>query len=335
MSRKQTLEEFFIRKPLGAPNSAPVPEPDRVKTGAIAAMSASLHQLTESAVAAARMQEQLKAGDHVVELDVAQIDSSMVRDRLDLTNDPSFEKLVDSIRQSGQQVPILVRRHPADMARYQIAYGHRRVRAAQVLGVRVRAIVRELSDADLVIAQGKENLDRHDLSFIERALFAKRLEDHGFDRATIVAAMSADKADVSRYVSLARSIPEHLLVAIGPAGKIGRARWQALATALAATPDVEARTTGCIGDPTFADLPGEQRFARVLQAVSAAPPSKPAPSAWTLRDGREAVQIQRGATSVRLAIDERVAPDFGDFILSKLPDLYADYEKRRADKGAA
>ena len=49
---------------------------------------------------------------------------------------------------------------------YQVAYGHRRVRATAILGIKVRAIVRDLTDAELVIAQGQENNARQDLSFI-------------------------------------------------------------------------------------------------------------------------------------------------------------------------
>src|SRR5690606_36556655 len=52
----------------------------------------------------------------------------------------------------------------------------------------VRAVVRDLSDTELVLAQGKENAERRSLSFIERAFFAKALIDHGFDRATAQAA---------------------------------------------------------------------------------------------------------------------------------------------------
>ena len=48
----------------------------------------------------------------------------------------------------------------------------------------VRAVVRTLSDAELVIAQGKENNERRDLSFIERALFAAHLEHRKFERPT-------------------------------------------------------------------------------------------------------------------------------------------------------
>ena len=101
---------------------------------------------------------------------------------VDTTADAS--DFIDAIRITGQQVPILVRPHPEIEGRYQIAYGHRRARAARELGRPVRAVVRQMSDAELVVAQGQENSARRDLSFIERALYAAKLERAGFDRET-------------------------------------------------------------------------------------------------------------------------------------------------------
>ena len=229
MTRKDTIDAIFAKRPLGAPNSTAVVERDRVRTGAISAMGASLQHLTETAKVAAQLQDKIDSGDLVTEVSPADIDGSFITDRIVLDVDPSIDVLIASMAESGQQVPILLRPHPENPGRYQIAYGHRRVRAAERLGVNVKAIVKRLTDAELVVAQGKENLERRDLSFIERAFFAKRLENWGFDRAVVIAALSSDKADVSRYVSLARTIPEEIAMVIGPAPKAGRARWIDLA----------------------------------------------------------------------------------------------------------
>src|SRR5690606_34176545 len=121
---------------------------------------------------------------------------------------------------------------PAAQGRFQIAYGRRRLRALDRLAQPVKAVVRDLSDDEMVVAQGRENLDRADLSFIEKALFAKRLEDAGYERSVTMAALATDKSDLSRYISIARRIPEELARNIGPAVKAGRARWQKLAEAI-------------------------------------------------------------------------------------------------------
>ncbi|MGO8658348.1 ParB/RepB/Spo0J family partition protein, partial [Rhizobium ruizarguesonis] len=82
----------------------------------------------------------------------------------------------------------LVRPHPETKGRYQVAYGHRRLAAAREIGIRVRAVVRDLTDGQLVVSQGQENSARTNLSYIERALFASRLEERSFGRDVIMAA---------------------------------------------------------------------------------------------------------------------------------------------------
>ena len=118
-----------------------------------------------------------------------------------------------------------MRPHPAVTGRYQVAFGHRRLRAASELGRPVRAVVKQLSDRDLVIAQGQENSARADLSFVERARFARSLEESGYDRETIITALSVDKTTVSRMISVATRIPADIVDAIGPAPGTGRDRW--------------------------------------------------------------------------------------------------------------
>jgi hypothetical protein len=108
MSRKTTIDALFTkRKPeaLGAPNpteqAAPV-----VRSGAVAAMGASLQQWSAAQKTAEDLQAQLAAAVTVIEVEPSSIDPAPVRDRLDIESDASFEALMASIRTSGQQVPI-------------------------------------------------------------------------------------------------------------------------------------------------------------------------------------------------------------------------------------
>lgn len=326
MSRKDTVEALFKGR-LGAPNSpSAIERTERVRTGAISAMGASLAQLSENAKTVARLQDQISAGDIVLEIDPNDIDASLVSDRLTIEVDPTFETLVASIAESGQQVPILVRPHPAEVGRYQAAFGHRRLRAASRLKIKVKAIVRNLTDAELVVAQGKENLERRDLSFIERAWFARRLEDRGFDRSVVIAALSCDKADVSRYVAMARSIPEPIAVSIGPAPKAGRARWAELAEKLQ-HPAAAVTAETAIRQAEFLALDSDQRFAKLLGVLRSPAEQKKAPQMWIAKDGRKVARIQRGAERLVLAFDEKVAPAFGDYVLRELDSLLAAYER--------
>lgn len=321
MSRKDTVNSLFMTK-LGAPNPPPAQDKERVRSGAISAMGSSLQQLADDAKAASRLQEQLAAGQVVIELDPALIDGSMVRDRLTLEVDPSFDALVESIDVSGQQVPILVRPHPKEMGRYQVAYGHRRLRAVARLGRSVRAVVQKMTDDELVVAQGKENLERKDLSFIEKALFARRLEDMGFERAVIVAALSTDKGDLSRYISVARMIPEDLLIDIGPAGKAGRARWLTVAERLELA-GVAERLVELRSSEQFRASDSDGRFALVFGCLTSnTPRSERAVTEWSTSGGLKAARVEYGRGKTTLTIDERLAPKFGAFVASRLDELH-------------
>ena len=319
MSRKTTIDSILV--PVVSPSAgSAVNLPQRVRTGAIAGMRSHLSGLTESARTAAKLQEQVNTGSAVIEIQPDMIDGSMVVDRIATDVDPSFEDLVESIRDSGQQVPILVR--PSDNGRYQVAYGHRRVRAAAKVGVKVKALVRNLTNDELVVAQGKENFDRKDLSFIEKAQFARRLEDQGYERSVIIAALSTEKGNLSRYIAVARSIPEDLVQAIGPASKAGRARWTTLSEHL---PGKESLAMNETAKPEFRILDSDARFAAVLRALNR-PVAKA--TSWI---GGKAARIDRKEDRTVLTIDDAVAPDFGAFLVDRLDDLYREYLDRRKE----
>lgn len=332
MSRRDTVNSLFFKKPDAAAPS-PAKAPERVRTGAVAAMGASLQELSENAKAVDKLRQQLAAGEAIIALDPSQIDGSTVADRIPVEIDPGFDQLMASIAENGQQVPILIRPHPRDAGRFQIAYGRRRLRAAARLGREVKAIIRELSDAELIVAQGRENLDRKDLSFIERALFAKRLEDAGYDRHTIIAALSTDKADLSRYITIARRIPEPIIQKIGPAPKTGRARWLGLADKLD-----DARTRSAVeallNEGRLISLGSDERLQAVWHAIDKAE-SRPSVSSERLElripGGRRLGQATFGERDVRLAVEAKSAAAFADFMKSELPELMRRFAESSAD----
>lgn len=329
MSRKSAMDAIFSAtkapEKLGAPNSDPSAPPPRIRSGAIAAMGGALQQLTE-------IRDQVESGSAVVELDPALIDGSFVSDRLDDSTDTSIDALVESMRESGQQVPILVRPHPDNKSRYQIAYGHRRVRAAARLGVKVRAVVRDLSDHELVIAQGKENLDRRDLSFIEKAYFAYHLEKLNVDRAIIMRALSTDKSDLSRYIALAKAIPFTIASAIGPAPKAGRARWIALSEALK-IPHARKAAEAAIAEPSFAKLDSDGRFSRVFSTASKKPSSESSqrgkPRAISTTSGQKVAKVSRAGRDLKISVDQGFDADFAAYLIDQLPSLAEAYAKSR------
>lgn len=327
MSRKDTLRALLTARdrqlPVGNSDAPPanVPPPKQhVRSGAVGAMGKSLGKIA-SAVEEARAL--VSSGTSVVELDPSLVDISFVSDRLDGSSD-DHRALVESIRDHGQQIPILVRPHPSEAGRYQVAYGHRRLRAVTELGRKVRAIVKALSDAELVVAQGQENSARLDLSYIEKATFAVVLEDRGFDRSVIMAALSLEKTQLSRIISIGRAIPRPVVEAIGSAPKTGRPRWAALAELLEGN-DWRKVLTRLMGDGSFSKADSDTRFAIFDAAIRSKPAAALEAEHWNDPEGRQAAAIKRSASKLTLVVNQKIAPDFGEFIVAELPDLYRRY----------
>ena len=98
----------------------------------IGAIAQSLGEFTAKAKRADEIERKLAEGLVVVDLDPSLIDPSFVTDRMPSTPEAQA-KFIEIIREHGQQVPILVRPHPDAPGRYQVAYGHRRLRALSEL----------------------------------------------------------------------------------------------------------------------------------------------------------------------------------------------------------
>ncbi|USJ28473.1 plasmid partitioning protein RepB [Ensifer adhaerens] len=331
MSRKDSIDSLFLKKPVATTSSASK-SADRVRTGAISAMGSSLHEMAENAKQATKLQQQLAEGEAVISIETTSIDTSKIVDRIPIDVDPAFDALVESIAEHGQQVPILVRPNPQSPGRFQIAYGRRRVKAAEKLGRPVRAIVRNLSDSQLFIAQGRENLDRKDLSFIEKAFFAKNLEDDGCDRPTIIAALVSDKADVSRYVAIARQVPQELVKLIGPAPKAGRARWMALVEHLS-SPAKLATAQALLAGFAENKLESDARLDALLRSLSE--PSKnlrvKKSEVWKTPLGKRAARVEARDGKTSIVFEEKIVPAFGQFVSAKLDELYREFQERNVD----
>lgn len=212
MARKSNLLESLDSITAGNSESSANRKRSSLPAGAVGALAAGLQNLTANG-----MQE----------IDTSKIDSNGPADRLEIAT-VDDASLKSNIEKYGQLVPVLVRPHPDQRGRYQIIYGRRRLKACEELGIPVKANVRDLNDNDCVIAQGQENSARKDLSYYERCRFALAIEDSGYDRTTIQAALNVGKSHVSEYLKIAKNIPSGVGDLIGPAAGIGRDRWENL-----------------------------------------------------------------------------------------------------------
>ena len=85
-----------------------------------------------------------------------------------VVDDDRMKETVESIREYGVLVPIIVR--PMDDGTYEIVSGHRRKRACELAGVdKIPAIVRELDDDEATIIMVDSNLQRENILPSERA----------------------------------------------------------------------------------------------------------------------------------------------------------------------
>ena len=290
----------------------------------VGAIGASLGEFSERAKRADEIERKLTEGQVIIEVDTDLVDPSFVSDRMPVS-EQAVSSLTEMIRDHGQLNPILVRPHPEAEGRYQVAFGHRRLRALKAIGRPVRAVVRKLTDEELVIAQGQENHEREDLSYIEKALFAHRLEKRGFTRATIMAAMSVYKSDLSNMLSVVAKIPEPIVMAIGPAPGMGRRGWIELAGTVQTH---KAAIERAIKSKDFADLDSDSRFKAVVGATK--PQAvKPKAEAWSSSKGQPLAKLTQDQGRVVLAIDRRKSPEFAEFVLTRLRDLYEEFEATR------
>lgn len=291
MARKDLLKNL-----LGAQPPSPAPAaPPRPTKGAIGAVSQSIADLRNRSV---------------IEVPPDMIDHAGLRDRLD--EDPEgIAALADSMREYGQQVPVMLRHSPNHEGRYEIVYGRRRVAAMKLLGQPIKAMVRQLNDRDLVIAQGQENAARKDLSFIEKANFARRMREGGFDRKVICDALHIDKTLISRMLSIADGIPPALLDAIGAAPGIGRDRWLTLATR-SKDMDPAPLIAAAVGDTSDA------RFDAVLAHLSVKPKPRP------MDDGTLA-SVSRSARTTTITLSRAKADGFDDWLIANMDEIHRNW----------
>ncbi len=317
MARKHLLSDLAGPKSHGGDADPSAPEnitPQYSPRGAIGAVSRSIELLKSQSL---------------TDLDPDLIDAPAVTDRLDEDGE-QFEEFARNIRENGQQVPILVRPHPSIEGRYQIAYGRRRLRAVKAAGLQIKAAVRTMTDDELVLAQGQENSARQDLSFIERALYAAELEAKGFQRSVIMGALAVDKSNLSRLIQAATQLPTDIIRGIGAAPKTGRDRWGELAARLGQDGAIDkARTV--LSENEVRALPSDERFSRVFEATTPkkAKREKVELEVWQADDGVKAASFRQDKRTLTLMIDKKAAPEFGDYLMSVLPEIYASFKKTK------
>ncbi len=135
----------------------------------------------------------------VAEVPTSQIDPNPFQPRQDFGTE-SLEELAASIRAQGFYGHLVARRIGD---RYQLAYGERRLRAAQMAGLSELPLsIRDLSDGQMLEVAITENVQRKDLNPIEEAEAYNRLVRLGYSYRQISQKVGKSAGHISDLLKL-------------------------------------------------------------------------------------------------------------------------------------
>jgi ParB family transcriptional regulator, chromosome partitioning protein len=154
--------------------------------------------------------EPIVAAEQVVPVPLSEIMLSPTNPRQSF-NAQRLEELTADVRRRGVQEPILIRPVTGAERKFQVVYGERRYRASEKAGKEtVPAIVRPLTDEQVLELQIIENLQREDLHPLDEAEAFQRLyemdlqEQHNHDKsiALVAARVGKEPDDIEKSLKL-------------------------------------------------------------------------------------------------------------------------------------
>lgn len=151
------------------------------------------------------------SGEHVIDLQVSSIRANKYQPR-SAFKEEKLRELADSIKENGVVQPVLVRKAGDG---YELVAGERRLRAVSMLGKEtIPAIVRDVSDLDMLEIALIENIQREELGALEEAhAFQRFITDFGFTQDRIAQVIGKDRSTVAntlRLLALPKEIQQFL-----------------------------------------------------------------------------------------------------------------------------
>lgn len=144
-----------------------------------------------------------------VALKISEIEPNRAQPRKDF-NDEALAELADSISRHGVLQPLLVR--PIFGGGYQIVAGERRWRAARMAGItEVPAVIRDMSDSEVMELALIENLQREDLNPLEEAQgYQSLMETYGMTQEEVSKTVGKSRSTVANALRLL-NLPQKVL----------------------------------------------------------------------------------------------------------------------------
>jgi len=150
--------------------------------------------------------EQVKESDKITLLNTKTIKPNRYQPRQAIAED-KLQELIASVKEKGLVQPIIVRQNSAE--EYELIAGERRLRAVKALGQeQISAVIKNVSDLELLEYSLIENIQRQDLNPLEEAKAYESLtEQFGFTQEQIARSMGRDRATVANMLRLL-TLPE-------------------------------------------------------------------------------------------------------------------------------
>lgn len=126
-----------------------------------------------------------------------------------------LEQLADDIKQNGQQNPCIVRPSRNSNFKFELIAGERRWRACEIAGIRVKAIIKKLTDTEAALCQASENSNRKDLSDYAKGIsFHKLLTNNILTQRDLATKLNKSQSYIRNLLAFGK-IPNQLQQVIG------------------------------------------------------------------------------------------------------------------------
>ncbi len=145
------------------------------------------------------------AGEEFQHLPLDRIEANPFQPRVEFDQE-AIDELADSIREKGVIQPVLVRPQGPG---FQLVAGERRLRAARQAGLsEIPVIIREISDTESLELALIENIQRRDLTAIERArAYRQLMERFDYTQADLARHLGQNRASIANTLRLL-TLPE-------------------------------------------------------------------------------------------------------------------------------
>ncbi len=125
-----------------------------------------------------------------------------------------IKELAETFKSVGQQQPCILRASKEFSGKYELIVGERRWKAAELAGLKLKAVVRDFDDKEAALIQAVENERRQDLSEYAKGMsYADKIEQGLLAQKDLIEILGISKQQVSRLLSF-RKIPQPLFDAI-------------------------------------------------------------------------------------------------------------------------